>query len=143
MWLIDTKTLKLKYVTNPEDERYAIFSHTWGSDEVTFEDMKNPAVAQGKLGYQKILKTCKRAEARGLFYAWVDTCCIDKSSSAELSESINSMFWWYSLSVVCFAWLEDWKPRTDSGIESMGWFQMVHARLDSPGIDCASTSRVP
>ncbi|KAN0099006.1 Heterokaryon incompatibility protein (HET) domain containing protein [Hyaloscypha variabilis] len=125
MWLIDTKTLKLKYVTNPEDERYAILSHTWGSDEVTFEDMKNPAVAQGKLGYQKILKTCERAEARGLFYAWVDTCCIDKSSSAELSESINSMFRWYSLSTLCFAWLEDWKPQAGSGLESMGrsrWF---------------------
>jgi len=103
MWLIDTETLELKYTTNPKNQRDAILSHTWGSDEVAFEDMKDPTAAQRKTGWQKIRKTCERAAERRLSYAWVDTCCIDKSSSAKLSESINSMFRWYRLSIVCFA----------------------------------------
>jgi hypothetical protein len=34
-------------------------------------------------------------------------CCIDKSSSAELSEAINSMFAWYRNAKVCYVYLED------------------------------------
>jgi hypothetical protein len=36
-----------------------------------------------------------------------DTVCIDKSSSAELSEAINSMFEWYRGAQVCYAYLAD------------------------------------
>ncbi|PVH74193.1 hypothetical protein DL98DRAFT_519426 [Cadophora sp. DSE1049] len=60
-----------------------------------------------KRGYIKIAKTCEIARRHGLMYAWVDTCCIDKSSSAELTESINSMYQWYSDAVVCYVFLED------------------------------------
>jgi hypothetical protein len=42
-----------------------------------------------------------------VWYIWIDTCCIDKSSSAELSEAINSMYRWYEESEVCYAYLED------------------------------------
>jgi hypothetical protein len=42
-----------------------------------------------------------------MLYLWIDTCCIDKSSSAELSEAINSMYRWYEESNVCYAYLED------------------------------------
>lgn len=121
MWLINTNKLKLEFITDPECYRYAILSHTWGVDEVTFEDMKNHAVAQGKRGYQKILRTCERARRQGLSYAWVDTCCINKSSSAELSESINSMFRWYQLSEVCYTWLEKWDGSNESMARSR-WF---------------------
>jgi hypothetical protein len=34
-------------------------------------------------------------------------CCIDKTSSAELSEAINSMFRWYQNAAVCYAFLSD------------------------------------
>ncbi|ORY08191.1 hypothetical protein BCR34DRAFT_675109 [Clohesyomyces aquaticus] len=34
-------------------------------------------------------------------------CCIDKTSSAELSEAINSMFHWYRASARCYAYLSD------------------------------------
>lgn len=37
----------------------------------------------------------------------LDTCCIDKRSSAELSEAINSMYSWYENSLVCLVILED------------------------------------
>ncbi|KAH8588545.1 heterokaryon incompatibility protein-domain-containing protein [Bisporella sp. PMI_857] len=82
-------------ISNPTT-RYAILSHTWGEDneEVTFEDLKNSS-GKMKKGYKK-LQFCGQQAARDtLEYFWVDTCCIDKSSSAELQEAINSMFRWY------------------------------------------------
>lgn len=51
--------------------------------------------------------TCHRALQDGFQYVWIDTCCIDKSSSAELSEAINSMFRWYQESKICYAFLSD------------------------------------
>ena len=38
---------------------------------------------------------------------WIDTCCIDKKSSADLSEAINSMYYWYHNAVECYAFLSD------------------------------------
>ena len=58
-------------------------------------------------GYIKIVKACERARADGLDYLWADTNCIDKSSSAELSEAINSMYPYYSEPAVCYAHLHD------------------------------------
>jgi hypothetical protein len=73
--------------------RYAILSHTWGADneEVTFKDLVE-GTGKSKAGYNKIRFCAKQAAKDGLQFFWVDTCCIDKSSSAELSEAINSMF---------------------------------------------------
>lgn len=73
---------------------YAIPPHTWGDAEVTFEDMHQPHAAE-MAGYAKIVYLCDQARADGLDYVWIDTCCIQKSSSSELSEAINSMFKWY------------------------------------------------
>lgn len=71
--------------------------------------LESPTVA--KPGFKKIRRTCQIAlKIGGLKYAWVDTYCIDKTSSAELSEAINSMFKWYQQSAICFAFLEDWEP---------------------------------
>lgn len=58
-------------------------------------------------GYKKIEYTCIQAVANGIPYVWVDTCCIDKKSSAELSEAINSMYRWYYYAAVCYAYLSD------------------------------------
>ncbi|KAF2633819.1 HET-domain-containing protein, partial [Macroventuria anomochaeta] len=87
---------------------YAILSHTWGvpEEEVTFGDMMKGA-DKSKGGYRK-LTFCERQAAKdGLQYIWVDTCCIDKASSAELSEAINSMFSWYKNAVRCYVYLSD------------------------------------
>ncbi|KAL2207926.1 hypothetical protein CC79DRAFT_1342357 [Sarocladium strictum] len=96
MWLINTQTLKLHEIIDPEDAgvRYAILSHTWGppQEEVSMSDFADLSQARKKAGFAKIEKTCEIAKSEGLEYAWVDPCCIDKSSSAELSEAINSMF---------------------------------------------------
>ncbi|KAJ3938459.1 uncharacterized protein N0V96_011714 [Colletotrichum fioriniae] len=107
MWLIDTETLRLHAFMPPDLPPYAILSHTWGSGEVTFQEFADFNHAQEKAGWVKIQKTCELARKNGLEWAWVDTCCIDKSSSAELSEAINSMFEWYELSAMCFAHLAD------------------------------------
>lgn len=109
MWLINTDTLRLEHVLSPDGHPYAILSHTWEDDEVTFQDMADPdtALCQSKKGFSKIKHTCLRASLRGLRYAWVDTCCINKESSAELTEAINSMFAWYKKADICFAYLSD------------------------------------
>ncbi|KAF7537222.1 hypothetical protein G7054_g3866 [Neopestalotiopsis clavispora] len=97
---------------------YAILSHTWDAEEVTFQDMTEQK-GRNKAGYNKILFCSRQAKRDGLAYFWVDTCCIDKSSSAELTEAINSMFQWYRNAVHCYAFLSDVSTRAESG--DTGW----------------------
>ncbi|KAI1424854.1 HET-domain-containing protein [Xylaria sp. FL1777] len=111
MRLLNCKTLKFEEFIQ-DIPRYAILSHTWGAEEVSLYDMKSGAQATKLKGYEKISATCRIAQEQGLDYAWVDTCCIDKSSSAELSEAINSMFAWYQNAAVCYAWLSDYAQDT-------------------------------
>ncbi|KAI1762379.1 heterokaryon incompatibility protein-domain-containing protein [Hypoxylon sp. FL1150] len=88
---------------------YAILSHTWDEDEVSYQDWQMlpwPAI-QAKKGFQKIEYCCQQAARDGLEWVWVDTCCIDQTSSAELTESINSMFRWYKDAAICYAYLAD------------------------------------
>ena len=54
-----------------------------------------------------MVDTCKQAKLDGYEWVWVDTCCIDKRSSAELSEAINSMYWWYANAKICYTYLHD------------------------------------
>ncbi|KAL6901193.1 heterokaryon incompatibility domain-containing protein [Trichoderma evansii] len=107
MRLINTRTLKL-HQFHGKPPPYAILSHTWGREEVSFQDFHSPDLREKLAGFSKIKSACKQAYSHGLDYAWVDTCCIDKSSSAELSESINSMFKWYKNSEIAYAFLEDY-----------------------------------
>jgi Heterokaryon incompatibility protein (HET) len=89
--------------------------HTWGADgdEVTFRDLTD-STGRNKIGYEKI-EFCKaQAASDGLQYFWVDTCCIDKSSSAELSEAINSMFRWYQNADKCYVYLPDVSTARDT-----------------------------
>ncbi len=104
--------------------RYAILSHTWGEDEVSFADFtQNKTNAVAKKGYAKIDHTCRQALENKLLYAWVDTCCIDKSSSTELSEAINSMFQWYQDAVFCYVYLEDVsEPKFHTEFPNSRWF---------------------
>lgn len=91
---------------------YAILSHTWGEDEVLFSDIIN-GTARKRKAFPKLLNTILQAKAECIDWVWIDTCCIDKSSSAELQETINSMFKWYQGSDMCFAYLEDVKTLPD------------------------------
>jgi hypothetical protein len=100
---------------------YAILSHTWGQDEVTFQEMFK-RTGTSKAGFEKILFCGEQARRDSLQYFWVDTCCIDKSSSAELTEAINSMFRWYQKAVKCYVYLSDVSTKkrkaSDSFIEN-------------------------
>ena len=62
-----------------------------------------------KRGYRKLVEACRVATTYNLEYLWIDTCCIDKRNSAELSMEINRMFSWYGNAEVCLAYLEDVK----------------------------------
>lgn len=113
MWLINTKTLGLEYFAVPENTPpYAVLSHTWGNDELSFAEFKslNSAATSRRRGFRKIYQTCALAQQSGIPYAWVDTVCIDKSSSAELTEAINSMYNYYRRSKICYAYIDDWEP---------------------------------
>ncbi|KAI1206813.1 HET-domain-containing protein [Annulohypoxylon truncatum] len=124
MRLINVKTLELGLFYGSQTPRYAILSHTWdGDNEVTFQEWerRTDSAVRRKSGYAKIVGACRRAEADGLQYLWCDTNCIDKSSSAELSEAINSMFSWYHDSAVCYAYLADVQAKTGTLAKSR-WF---------------------
>ncbi|RDL36051.1 uncharacterized protein BP5553_06663 [Venustampulla echinocandica] len=90
--------------------RYAILSHTWGVEEVTFEDLTN-GTGKKKAGYSKIRFCGEQTRRDGLQYFWVDTCCIDKSNTGELQDTINSMFRWYQNAVKCYVYLSDVSKR--------------------------------
>ncbi|TPX09693.1 uncharacterized protein E0L32_009032 [Thyridium curvatum] len=130
MRLLNTSTLKLQDFPG-EVPAYAILSHTWNGDEVTFEDLR----ACGKAGaavwlssqpldvrqrWKKVVCSSRVARNEGFEWIWVDSVCIDKSSSAELSEAINSMFTWYEHSKVCFAFLADVMDAEE--LEKSAWF---------------------
>jgi Heterokaryon incompatibility protein (HET) len=104
---------------------YAILSHTWGEGEVSYQELISGAGVQKK-GWSKIRDCCARAAKDGWKYVWIDTCCINKESSAELSESINSMFAWYEQAAVCYAYLADVDGRSDdynSQLYLSRWFK--------------------
>ncbi|KAK0611996.1 heterokaryon incompatibility protein-domain-containing protein [Immersiella caudata] len=107
MRLINTTTLKLHefYGTVPQ---YAILSHTWGDEEVTLEEFTRDPTGSSA-GHKKIQAASRQARNDNLDFLWVDTCCIMKSSSAELSEAINSMFRWYQEAEVCYVYLVDFE----------------------------------
>jgi len=87
---------------------YAIVSHKWGKDEdeVYLTDILH-GTARAKKGFTKLASALDRARLDGLGYLWMDTCCIDKTSSAEMSEAINSMYEWYYNAKKCYAYLVD------------------------------------
>jgi hypothetical protein len=120
MWLINVETRKLEEFIGSADKipRYAALSHTWeNGQEVSFQEYGQFPAGGDKTGYMKIAMTCRQAARDGLQYAWVDTCCIDKSSSAELSEAINSMFNWYKRSTQCYVYLGDLSNNPDPGFD--------------------------
>jgi hypothetical protein len=109
MRLLNTKSKRLESFYNQPIPEYAILSHRWENEEITFQEINELSERdlQKRKGYWKIEKCCDQAKEENLAYAWVDTCCIDKNSSAELQESIGSMFQWYHNSKVCYAYLSD------------------------------------
>ncbi|KAK3343153.1 heterokaryon incompatibility protein-domain-containing protein [Neurospora tetraspora] len=124
MRLLHTISLNLvEFIEDIPRARYAILSHTWGEDEVSFRDLTYD-IERSKKGWRKITNACEYAASRGWEYIWIDTCCIDKSDPTELSLAINSMFRWYEASGVCYAYLSDvMSPATVSNRSRVSWFR--------------------
>ena len=112
---VDYRTKVLEF-RDDETTDYVILSHRWiDPTEVDFEELVNLArmdkaerdEVRRRLGYKKIFDSCQQAQKDGYEWVWVDTCCIDKRSSAELSEAINSMYRWYGNAGICYTYLHD------------------------------------
>ena len=105
--------------TSDDVPAYAILSHTWGKEEVIFQDMEvnaDMSKTVNKAGWNKIQFCAKQAAADGLRYFWVDTCCIDKKNAVELGAAINSMFRWYQNAARCYVYLSD-VSKPDTGVD--------------------------
>ncbi|KAK5692034.1 hypothetical protein LTR97_011207 [Elasticomyces elasticus] len=108
MRLINTRTLQLEdFFAQPDKPEYVILSHRWGADEVSYKEYVKGRYETTQAGYRKIAECCDFARRWDWDYVWIDTCCIDKRSSAELSEAINSMYAWYKNARACFVYLTD------------------------------------
>ncbi|KAK4159409.1 heterokaryon incompatibility protein-domain-containing protein, partial [Cladorrhinum sp. PSN259] len=128
MHLLNVNTFELEEFIGEQvkEIQYAILSHTWEGKEVSFQDIQRPDAIRNLEhppipAWSKVKNACAQARSDGYRYIWIDTCCIDKSSSAELQEAINSMFNWYLGSKSCYAFLSDVPPGADS-IATSRWF---------------------
>jgi hypothetical protein len=118
--IADDDSFILKQFVETQAPPYAILSHTWGTgkdDEVTYQDII-AKTGKSKPGFKKLEFCSTQAKADGLHYFWVDTCCIDKASSAELTQSLNSMYRWYKNAARCYVYLSDVSLRTQDGVSS-------------------------
>lgn len=106
MRLLHTDKLTIEYFEGADIPWYSILSHRWGSEEVSYQGYRDRTSTQ-KSGYTKIINLCRLAKSRGIEWTWIDTCCIDKTSSAELTESINSMWAYYRDAIECYVYLAD------------------------------------
>lgn len=120
MYLLDINSLQLEYTIDETRKPYCVLSHVWEKDqELVYQDIDN-LPHSGKSGAEKIRSFCKlmcdkpsivydlfKSEEQPVGHVWVDTCCIDKKSSAELSEAINAMYLYYSTAKLCVAYLYD------------------------------------
>ena len=97
MRLLNCRTLDFKEFFDSGTPPYLILSHRWGDDEVSYKDFYKGRQKESA-GYKKIVDFCTFASDRQFLehgtkdyyeWVWIDTCCIDKRSSAELSEAIK------------------------------------------------------
>ncbi|KAK3686557.1 hypothetical protein LTR37_019696 [Vermiconidia calcicola] len=114
MRLLHTETYELVDVEElAEKPPYAILSHRWKGKEIVFKDLSSAPLspferrAESFKSFTKIKEACARAKEHELNYIWIDTCCIDKSSSEELRKELNSMFKWYHEAQICYTFLFD------------------------------------
>lgn len=127
MRLLNRKTLQLELFQDEPYPSYAILSHRWCDTEMTIRDLQDGKAHLCPGGYEKMLLTCAQAARDQIDYVWIDTFCIDKESSAELSESINSMFAWYKKAKICYAFMPDVSTGGDfelaDGFDQSEWFE--------------------
>lgn len=117
MRLVNINTGSFRYFPTRKKPRYAVLSHRWTKDEVAFSDI-HPGNFINAQSHIKFRGTIQQAKRDGLEYVWIDTCCIDTQSSAEVSEAINSMYQWYQGAEYCYVYLHD--------IDESTWRESFH-----------------
>lgn len=115
-------TVSLTLFESSKIPPYAILSHRWDQNDqdVTFEDFMSGTALQ-KSGFRKLRFCADQAERDGLKHWWIDSCCIDRSSSAELSEAITSMFRWYQNAEKCYVYMSDVSWPGHSEDDTLTW----------------------
>ncbi|KAG6328770.1 hypothetical protein ID866_10319 [Astraeus odoratus] len=120
----------LKHVIDgePQGIGYAVLSHCWcAEEEVKLWELQqlSPQTAftlRTRSGYRTIVESCRRAKADGLQWVWTASSCIMEENCSELSEALNSMYWWYAKSERCYAYLHDVDEHALSGELNMDRF---------------------
>ena len=112
MRLLHTRDLTFQEFFEEWRPPYAILSHRWTDQEVSYKQYLEKSFSEGP-GIEKVRNACAEARRRSLDWLWVDAICIDKSSSAELTEAIDSMWNWYLNATICIAYLADVKHDQD------------------------------
>lgn len=110
MRLLNTRTLEFEEFFESNVPKYLILSHRWEGKETTFQAFstgRHLPPDEASAGIKKIRDFCGIALKAKYDWCWVDTCCIDKMSSAELTEAINSMWSWYARADSCFVYFSD------------------------------------
>jgi hypothetical protein len=111
---------RVSFADRPPIE-YAILSYTWTQppEELTHADAGR--IARARLtggdwpgchtaGYRRVVQGCHQARALGIRYLWVDSLCVDRSSSAEVAESVTASFRLLWDAAVCIVHLSDLPP---------------------------------
>jgi hypothetical protein len=122
MRLINCASLELEEFFGTRIPPYVILSHTWDEHEISHHEYYPLEELPLKKGSEKILKACELVRRHGQHYLWIDTCCIDKTSSAELTEAINSMYKWYAMAQRCYIYLSDYDSNDVSDFSHSRWF---------------------
>ncbi|KAK3711883.1 hypothetical protein LTR37_009401 [Vermiconidia calcicola] len=146
MRLLNIRTLQLEEFFEQDVPRYCILSHRWQGKEITYKEFRK-GLRTDSPSYKKIVDFCSFVQGQqqdsissdededededGQFivdWVWIDTCCIDKRSSAELSEAINSMYAWYKNSECCIVYLVDVTSETGeidfyAELSASAWFR--------------------
>lgn len=126
MRLLNSSSLTFQEFFDEQTPPYAILSHRWGQQEISYADFL-AGHKKDHAGHLKVLDICRIAKSNGHQWIWCDTICIDKTSSAELTEAINSMFEYYARSQICYVYLQDVPPKltaeqTNNAFQRSEWF---------------------
>ncbi|KAH7920158.1 hypothetical protein BV22DRAFT_983975, partial [Leucogyrophana mollusca] len=100
-----------------------MLSHRWEADEPLYDHITSSVYElPASPGVEKLQNFCSTVKCIGWAWAWSDTCCIDKTSSAELLESLASMFAWYSNSALTIVYLSDVRRSSPDQLCKSAWF---------------------
>lgn len=123
MRLLDAREPSNDLVHYRDGLKYAVLSHQWGADEVSYRDKMDK-----RLIGKKIQTFCREVSKLGCQYAWVDTCCIDKTSRSEWNEVTASMYSWFQRAELCCVYLNS----VTTMVDFMGttWFKRTWTLLE-------------